>query len=433
MKKPKLSKNDLICELLRVSRELAELTEAPSVQYARTELQLPHQQSLDIIEFLPDATFVIDGKNRVIAWNRAMEEMTGLEKREILGKGDYLYAIPFYGELRPILIDLVVGDEVDSQETYNFVERHGRDLYAETYAPRLYGGKGAYLWGKASPLYDTNGRLAGAIESIRDITQRKIDEEALRKSEQRFRMLVETMNEGLGVQDENGMIVYANDQLCEMLGYAKDEILGRRRIEFLDRANGTMLENEGMSRRLNEKTSCETEMLAKDGRKIPVIISVSPITDERGQYKGTIETVRDITIRKRAEKKLCESEEKHRMIFENSPLGIIHFDQNGTITACNDSIIMIWGSARENLIGFNLMNSLKNKKMKAAVGACLAGKPGCYEGQYLSVTGGKITNLKADFGPILADDGSCLGGIGILEDLSEWRCSEEAVEEPHQQ
>jgi PAS domain S-box-containing protein len=432
MRKPKPSPNDLINELLRVSRELAELTEV-SAQDAGIELQLPHQQSLDIIEFLPDATFVIDGKSRVIAWNRAMEEMTGLEKREILGKGDYLYAIPFYGEPRPILIDLVVGNEGDSQDAYNFVERHGRDLYAETYAPRLYGGKGAHLWGKASPLFDTSGKLTGAIESIRDITQRKIAEEALRKSEQRFRMLVETMNEGLGVSDENGVIVYANDQLCEMLGYAKDEILGRREIDFLERANGVTLENEEMGRRLNEKTSCETEMLSKDGRRIPVIISVSPITDERGHYKGTIGTVRDITIRKQAEKKLRESEEKHRMIFENSPLGIIHFDQNGTITACNDTIIKIWGSARENLIGFNLMNSLKNKKMKAAVGACLAGKHGCYEGQYLSITGGKITNLKADFGPILADDGSCLGGIGILEDLSEWRCSEEAVEEPHKQ
>lgn len=429
MRQSKPSQCELIHDLLRVARQLAEVSGALA-QDSRSELQPPHQQSLDIIEFLPDATFVIDGKGRVIAWNRAMEEMTGLEKREILGKGDYLYAIPFYGERRPILIDLVVGEERHAERAYNFVERNGRELYGEIYAPRLYGGKGAYLWGKASPLYDSNGRLVGAIESIRDITQRKLAEEALRKSEQRFRMLVETMNEGLGVQDEHGVIVYANDQLCEMLGYTKEEILGRREFDFLEHMNGAVVEKEGMGRRLTEKTSCETEMLAKDGQRIPVIISVSPISDERGQYKGTIGTVRDITIRKRAEKKLRESEEKHRMIFENSPLGILHFDQNGTISACNDSIIRIWGSTREHLIGFNLMNSLKNKKMKAAVTACLAGKPGCYEGQYLSVTGGKITNLKADFGPILADDGSCLGGIGILEDLAEWRCSDEAFEEP---
>ena len=428
MKKTILSRSDLIDELLRVCQEITGL--APSAtegEDAGRKLLLPHQQSLDIIEFLPDPNFVIDGKSRVIAWNRAMEEMTGLKKRDILGKGDYLYAVPFYGVPKPILIDFVMGSDASSQERYHFVEQNGRDLVAETYAPLLYGGKGAYLWGKASPLYDASGRLTGAIESIRDITERKTGEESLQKSEQLFRMLVETMNEGLGVQDENGVIVYANEQLCEMLGYPRNEVIGRREHDFLAPAALALHEKGGMGRRLEEKTSCETEILARNGRKIPVIVSVSPISDEQGQYKGTIGTVRDITMRKQAEKKLRESEEKYRMIFENSPLGILHFDQNGTITACNDTIIHIWGSCREKLIGFNLLNSLKNKRMKAAVGACLAGKPGCYEGQYLSITGGRITNLKADFGPILADDGSCLGGIGILEDLTERRCAEEAV------
>jgi PAS domain S-box-containing protein len=428
MKKPASSRNDLIDELLRVCQEITEFapSETPAKDVKR-ELQLPHQQSLDIIEFLPDATFVIDGESRVIAWNRAMEEMTGLEKGEILGKGGYRYAVPFYGEPKPILIDFVMNADVGLQEGYHFVERHGRDLYAETYAPLLYGGKGAYVWGKAAPLCDAKGRLTGAIESIRDITERKTAEESLRKSEQLFRMLVETMNEGLGVQDENGVIVYVNEQLCEMLGYPRDELIGQRGLDFLEPVALALREKEGMARKLEEKTSCETELLAKDGCKLPVILSVSPISHEQGQYKGTIGTVRDITMRKQAEKRLRESEEKYRMIFENSPLGILHFDRNGVITACNDTIIRIWGSCREKLIGFNLMNSLKNKRMKAAVGACIAGKFGCYEGQYLSITGGRITNLKADFGPILADDGSCLGGIGILEDLSEPRCPEEAI------
>jgi len=427
MKKAISSRDDLIEELLRVFQEIRELD--PSVlagEDAAREPLLPHQQSLDIIEFLPDPTFVIDGRSRVIAWNRAMEEMTGLAKREILGRGDYRYAVPFYGEAKPILIDFVMGGDVSSQEGYHFVERRGRDLYAETYAPLLYGGRGAYVWGKASPLYDAGGQLTGAIESIRDITERKAAEEALRKSEQLFRMLVETMNEGLGVQDENGVIVYANEQLCEMLGYSKEEVIGRREHDFFAPAARGLRRKEGASRRLPDKTSCETEILAKNGHKIPVILSVSPIIDEQGQYKGTIGTVRDITMRKQAEKKLRESEEKYRMIFENSPLGIVHFDQRGTITACNDTIIHIWGSCREKLIGFNLLNSIKNKRMKAAVAACLAGQPGCYEGQYLSTTGGRISNLKADFGPILADDGSCLGGIGILEDVAARLCAEEA-------
>ena len=72
---------------------------------AENELQIAHQQLLDIIEFIPDATFVIDKDKKVIAWNRALEKMTGIPKQDIMGKGDYAYSIPFYGKLRPIIID----------------------------------------------------------------------------------------------------------------------------------------------------------------------------------------------------------------------------------------------------------------------------------------------------------------------------------------
>lgn len=70
-------------------------------------LRCAHQQLLDIIEFFPDAILVIDGNKRVIAWNRELEEMTGIKKKDILGKGEYSYSVPFYGTRRPILIDLI--------------------------------------------------------------------------------------------------------------------------------------------------------------------------------------------------------------------------------------------------------------------------------------------------------------------------------------
>jgi PAS domain S-box-containing protein len=142
-------------------------------------LQTAHQQLQDIIEFLPDATFVIDQNRRVIAWNRAMEEITGLHKQEVLWKGDYAYALPFYGESRPLLIDLVMGDELPSNSGYHSLEKRGSTLYSETHVPLAYGGRGAHLWVKASPLFDRDGKLIGAIESIRDITDRKRAEESL--------------------------------------------------------------------------------------------------------------------------------------------------------------------------------------------------------------------------------------------------------------
>jgi two-component system cell cycle sensor histidine kinase/response regulator CckA len=140
---------------------------------AEEDLRATHQRLSDIIEFLPDATFVIDDKKKVVAWNRACEEMTGVRKEEIIGKGDYAYAVPFYGEPRPILIDYVTIDSDELQQNYMSIRKKGHLLYAEAFIPMLHNGKGTYLSGDASPLFDRTGNVVGAIESIRDVTEFK--------------------------------------------------------------------------------------------------------------------------------------------------------------------------------------------------------------------------------------------------------------------
>jgi PAS domain S-box-containing protein len=161
------------------------------------ELELAYQKLLDMIEFLPDATFVVDKDKKVIAWNRAIEEMTGLKKQDIVGKGDYAYAVPFYGKPRPILIDLVGMHDREIEEKYSYVQRIKETLVAEVFVPSVFGGKGAFLWIKASPLYDSEGNLVGAIESVRDITAIKEAEAILRKDKDSFERLVNERTEQL--------------------------------------------------------------------------------------------------------------------------------------------------------------------------------------------------------------------------------------------
>jgi len=105
-----------------------------------------------------------------------MEEISGVKREDILGKGNYAYAIPFYHKSRPVLIDLVMNVGTETEPLYDYVKRQGNTIYAETYAPALINDKGAYLWGTAAPLLDDNGNYQGAIESIRDITERKVAE-----------------------------------------------------------------------------------------------------------------------------------------------------------------------------------------------------------------------------------------------------------------
>ncbi|MBM4090780.1 MAG: PAS domain S-box protein, partial [Planctomycetes bacterium] len=145
-------------------------------------LREAHQRLEDIVEFLPDATFVVDQEKRVIAWNRAIEEMTGVRKEEILGQGDFAYSVPFCGQREPIVIDLLETPLDEIPARYDRLERRGDTTLAERYLPAVYGGRGAHIFIAATPLRDANGRVCGAIESVRDITDRKRAEEALRQA-----------------------------------------------------------------------------------------------------------------------------------------------------------------------------------------------------------------------------------------------------------
>jgi PAS domain S-box-containing protein len=133
----------------------------------------------DIINFLPDATFVIDNEGRVITWNKAMEEMTGVKADDILGKGNYEYAIPFYQTRRPILIDLVLKPDSEIEKNYTGgINRQGSMLITETELRRP-DGTIIFLAARALPISEKDSTVIGAIESIRDITERKITEMAL--------------------------------------------------------------------------------------------------------------------------------------------------------------------------------------------------------------------------------------------------------------
>lgn len=164
---------------------------------AEEALQIAHQKLLGIIEFLPDATLVIDNERRVIAWNKAIEIMTGIPKEDILGRGDHAYAVPFYGDTRPMLIDMVFETDVEFPHEYDFIRKKGNTIYAEAFVPQTYLGEGAYLWIMASPLFNDSGHLIGAIESIRDITEHKVMEQEVRKNAEKIKLFAYSVSHDL--------------------------------------------------------------------------------------------------------------------------------------------------------------------------------------------------------------------------------------------
>lgn len=159
---------------------MAVLYDITERKQAEEALRKSHQLLDNIISFLPDPTTVVNQDGRIIAWNRAMENITGVQAADMVGKGSYEYAVPFYGFSRPTLLDMVFTLDKKLWPRYEQVEQIGEETLAtETFCPSI-GNNGAMLYAVASPLYDGKGNKIGAIESIRDITRQKQDEERVR-------------------------------------------------------------------------------------------------------------------------------------------------------------------------------------------------------------------------------------------------------------
>ncbi len=151
-----------------------------------------------------------------------------------------------------------------------------------------------------------------------------------------------------------------------------------------------------------------------------------PVKDKSDALVGVALFAQDITDQKHAEEALRESERNMRIVFENSPLGMIHFSNNGTILNCNDNFVQLMGSSRAKLIGFNTVRQTKNEMLRSALLEALSGERSEYEGHYTSVTGDKTTPLRIVFNPTEPDKSSS-EVIAALEDISERKRMEEEL------
>jgi len=185
-------------------------TDIEARKKAEDELRDSQQRLMQIIEFLPDATLVIDRESRVIAWNRAIESMTGIKAAEMIGKGNYEYALPFYGDRRPVLIDLALLPDREREKQYTAVQRVGDILFGESFAPALPPGD-VHISATAAVLRDSKGEIIAAIECIRDDTARRRLEERLNRAEKM---------EGLG-RMAGGVAHDLNNVLGVLVGYAE--------------------------------------------------------------------------------------------------------------------------------------------------------------------------------------------------------------------
>lgn len=295
-----------VLEYQAVGRDISERKEAEQA------LQAAHRRLQDIIDFLPDATFVIDREGKVIAWNRAIERMTGVKAEDILGKGDYEYALLFYGVRRPILIDLALEphEHEKVKDKYLYIETEDESIIAEAFLPSFQGRR-TFLWGKAASIYDSDGKIIGAIESIRDVTEKRVAEEKLRESERRFREILETVDLAAVMLDIEGRVTFCNKFLLDLTGWQAQEVLGviwfDRFIpeEYREELRAVFKELLGSGK---QPAHFENDILTRTGDRRRIKWSNTVLRDSDGAIIGTTSIGEDITEREKLEKQLLQSQ-----------------------------------------------------------------------------------------------------------------------------
>jgi len=358
-----------------------------AIERRRTESELreSRQRMTDIIDHLPDATFAIDLEGKVIAWNRAMEEMTKVPKGQILGTGDHSYAVPFYGTRRPILLDLILREDKETWEKYPHITRKDNNLISEIFIPLLYGGKGAYLWFIASPLYDTHGTITGAIESIRDITDRKQQDLILHSqldlglALQSTRGLDETLriclNAAIGISGMDAGGIYLVDETSGSVDLMVSQNLGDEFVQSIAHFpagspnarmvmagkpvyvpyNKTGIDHTPVQKKEGLRAIAVVPVMSL-GRVIACINIASHISDEiPAPAHVALETIATQTgsaiERIRADDALARSEERYRNVVEDQTEFISRFLPDGTHVFVNEAYCRYFGKTPEEIIG----------------------------------------------------------------------------------
>ncbi len=412
---------------LRKTNQLLQL-EMSERKRANQALEKTNRRLMDIIDFLPDATFVIDRRKRIIAWNRAIEEMTGVGKDEVLGKGDHAYAVPFYGVKRPILIDMLMEPGTGDEKHYSVVERRDHSILGEAFVPKLYGNKGAYLWSATSLLFDQEGNVTGAIQSIRDISQRRKAEQRLRASEERFQTIFDSAQDCIYLKDCSFKYRLVNPAMARLFGLPASELIGKSAREVYGEEAGRIIEEYDkrvFAGKIIEKEN--TRPVRGESRTFHVI--KVPVRDHAGEIAGLCGIVRDITERKQIERELQNALKFLQVLIDTIPAPIFYKDEKGVYLGCNSAFEACFGRRREDIIGKSvfdvapekaaaIFDSMDRALFESSGGVQVFETP-------LSFADGKVHDVLFSKSTFLDISGVPAGIVGVMIDISELKRAEE--------
>lgn len=325
----------------------------------------------------------------------------------------------------------------DLMKSSELLEKHFKDeLPYYDFECRMKHKNGNWIWvhdrGRVVTWTD-DGKPLMMYGTHSDITNRKNIEEQLRGSEERHRLLTENATDVIWTMDMQGKFTYISPSVEKLRGYSVEEVMQQTPEQVLCPGSlKYMLEGLKEATEILQKGGNfptfrgELEQPCKDGSTVWTEATISGMYKANNEFIGMVGVTRDISERKQFEKQIKVSEERLKLIIENSPVGIFFYDTSRKIHVCNNTFANIIGAPKEKIIGLDMSN-LPDKNVVDCTIKTLKGEPAYFEDTYTAITSGKSSFLRAIFTPVFSYDNNILGGIAIVEDFTERKQLEEQI------
>jgi PAS domain S-box-containing protein len=306
---------------------------------AEAELRDSDEKYRTLLNGVQDyAIFMLDPVGTVVSWNAGAEQIKGYTAQEIIGQ-NYSWFFPpeDVAQGRPPELLRITAMDGQHEEQSMRVRKDGTRFLASV---------------TLAALRDPAGKLRGFSEITRDLSESK-------ESGAKYRGLLEAAPDAMVVVDQLGEIVLLNVQAEKQFGYRRDELLGQKvtniiPVGFAERliADETRTAAEALSQQIG--TGIELSALRKDGSEFPIEIMLSPLESSEGILVTA--AIRDISVRRRAEKRLAQMEGRYRGLLEAAPDAMVVVDQAGEIVLLNVQAEKQFGYRRDELLGQKVKN-----------------------------------------------------------------------------
>jgi PAS domain S-box-containing protein len=404
----------------------------------RNAIKMVHQskqQLSDIIANLPDSVFAINSEHEVIAWNRAIEKLVGLSADQMIGIGEYGYAIPFHGKKTPTLIDLVVHPDPEIEKTYPEFLREGDIITGELLCHLQ--GFDRYIRVRASPLYSMDNAISGAIATIRDITSYKLAELQTQNQIEFYRTVAAHSADWEYWEGPKRQILFCSPSSKILTGYNDEEIKSDPSI--IHRLIHPDDQKQWKKHRSGCKCSNEDHqetfrIITRKGETRWIDHLCKPVYGGNGEYLGHLVSNRDISRQKETEQALVQRERQFRNIFENAILGIFQTTPEGRIIEVNSALAKMYGydspaAMKEEISDIKMQIYEKpQERVQILETLRISGEIKGYETVHLRRDGTSIS-ISLNMIPVNDDEGTLLWYEGMIEDITERKKIQNELEE----